>query len=80
MSFEHRGFRVTTDIAPDDTDTQWHCVAKIQGVAEACRGTELPPIELTISRLKIDVLMVMSMVEQRARDSIDEYLAQAPQA
>ncbi|MBI0331302.1 hypothetical protein [Burkholderia plantarii] len=76
MSFEHRGFRVSTDVLPDDTGTQWHCSAKIHGVDDAYRDTTLPPIELTIPRTKIDVLMAISMVEQRARDSIDEWLAQ----
>ncbi|GAB7537554.1 hypothetical protein BGC_37720 [Burkholderia sp. 3C] len=75
MSFEHRGFRVTTDTLPDDTGTQWQCIAKIHGIDDAHRDVELPNVELTISRLKIDVLMVISMIEQRAKDSIDEWLA-----
>lgn len=43
MSFEHRGFRVSTDVLPDDTGTQWYCSAKIHGVDDAYRDTTLPP-------------------------------------
>ncbi|WP_230462040.1 hypothetical protein [Burkholderia cenocepacia] len=40
-----------------------------------CVAAVLPPVELTISRLKIDVLMAISMIEHRAKDSVDEWFA-----
>ena len=73
MAFDHRGFRVTVDLAPDATDTQWHCEATIEGIEERTRQAHIQGIDLTVPRLKIDVLMVLSMVEHRATMSIDEW-------
>ncbi len=47
--------------------------AKIDPVDDSYRDAKLPPVEGTVSRLKIDVLMVMSMVEQLAKDMIEEW-------
>jgi hypothetical protein len=76
MAFEHRGFRVTLDAVPDETNIQWQCKAVIEGLEEETRHAGLPSVELTIPRLKIDVLMVLSMVEHRAVTSIDDWYAQ----
>jgi hypothetical protein len=75
MAFEHRGFRVSVDVAPDEAGMQWQCKATIEGVESGTRDKHLPSVDLTISRLKIDVLMAISMVEHKAVDSIDEFLA-----
>ena len=73
MAFDHRGFRVTVDTAPDASGTQWHCEATIEGIEERTRQAQIPGVELTFPRLKIDVLMAMSMVEHKAVSSIDEW-------
>ncbi|MFC0399043.1 hypothetical protein [Paraburkholderia rhizosphaerae] len=73
MAINHRGFRVTVDMAPDASGTQWHCEAKIEGIEERTRQARIPGVDLTFSRLKIDVLMAMSMVEHKAVTSIDEW-------
>ncbi|AQQ31424.1 hypothetical protein KDW19_17545 [Burkholderia cenocepacia] len=75
MSFEYRGFVVSTDVLPDDAGIQWYCSSRIDGVDRDCVAAVLPPVELTISRLKIDVLMAISMIEHRAKDSVDEWFA-----
>jgi len=75
MSFEHRGFRVTVDIVPDEADIQWRCHAGIQGVVGSTAAAQLPEVELTIPKLKMDVLMALSMVEHRAVATIDEWHA-----
>jgi hypothetical protein len=76
MAFEHRGFRVTLDVVPDETDIHWQCKVVIEGLDEETGHAGLPSVELTIPRLKIDVLMVLSMVEHRAVTSIDDWCAQ----
>jgi hypothetical protein len=76
MSFEHRGFRLTVDVAPDEAGVQWRCRAAIQGIVASTAAARLPDIELTIPKLKIDVLMALSMVEHRAVATIDEWHAQ----
>lgn len=76
MSFEHRGFRVAVDVVPDENDVQWRCRATIQGVVGSTAAAQLPEVELTIPKLKIDVLMALSMVEHRAVTTIDEWHAQ----
>ena len=76
MSFEHRGFRVTVDVAPDEGDVQWRCRATSQGIVGSTAAAQLPEVELTISKLKIDVLMAISMVEHRAKATIDEWHAE----
>ncbi|WP_175782788.1 hypothetical protein [Burkholderia anthina] len=73
MSLEYRGFVVSTDVLPDDTGVQWRCRSQIDGAERDCVDTVLPPVELTISRLKIDVLMAISMAEHCAKDSIDAW-------
>jgi len=75
MAFEHRGFRVTVEMTPDAAEVQWQCRAAIEGVAGSTAAAHLPDIELTIPKLKIDVLMALSMVEHRAADAIDEWHA-----
>ncbi|PXW25036.1 hypothetical protein [Paraburkholderia caballeronis] len=76
MAFEHRGFRVAVDVVPDEADVQWQCRAEIHGVEGRTVGVELPGVELAIPKLKIDVLMALSMVEHRAVTSIDEWHAE----
>jgi len=75
MSFEHRGFRVTVEVAPDAADIQWQCRAAIQGLVGSTAAAHLHDVELTVPKLKIDVLMALSMVEHRAVASIDEWHA-----
>jgi hypothetical protein len=76
MSLEHRGFRVTVDVAPDESDVQWRCRATSQGIVSSTAAAQLPEVELTIPKLKIDVLMALSMVEHRAIATIDEWHAE----
>jgi hypothetical protein len=78
MAVEYRGFRVAVDANPDATDTQWLCSAQIKGVAAEVQNVTLPGIELTIPKLKIDVLMALSAVEHRAKDTVDEWYAANP--
>ncbi|CAB3771658.1 hypothetical protein [Paraburkholderia humisilvae] len=73
MAFNHRGFRVTVDVAPDASGTQWHCEASIEGIEERTRQARIEGVDLTFSKLKIDVLMAMSMIEHKAVSSIDEW-------
>jgi len=80
MSFEHRGFQVAVDVVPDEADIQWQCRATIRGVVGSTAAAHLPDIELTIPKLKIDVLMALSMVEHRAVACIDEWHAGHPGA
>lgn len=80
MAVEYRGFRVAVDANPDATDTQWLCSAKINGVAGDVQNVTLPSIELTIPKLKIDVLMALSAVEHRAKDTVDEWYTAHPTA
>lgn len=76
MAFEHRGFQVTVDVAPDEADIQWRCRAVIRGIAGSTAAAHIPDVELMIPKLKIDVLMALSMVEHRAVTAIDEWHAQ----
>jgi len=78
MAVEYRGFRINVDAKEDATDTQWLCSATIEGVTEQARTAVLPHVELGIPKLKIDVLMALSVVEHRAKDSIDEWYAAEP--
>ena len=73
MAFEHRGFRVNVDVVADESDVQWQCTATIEGINDETRHAALPSVELTIPKLKIDVLMAISMVEHRAKASIDDW-------
>jgi hypothetical protein len=73
MAVEYRGFRVAVDAKADETDTQWLCSANIVGIAGEAQNVTLPPVELTIPKLKIDVLMALSAVEHRAKDTVDEW-------
>jgi len=75
MAFEHRGFRVEVDVTPDEGDIQWRCRATMRGVVGSTAAANLQPVELTIPKLKIDVLMALSMVEHKAVTSIDEWHA-----
>lgn len=78
MAVEYRGFRVTVDAKADATDTQWLCSAKIEGVTAEAQGAALPSVELSIPKLKIDVLMALSAIEHRAKDTVDEWYAAQP--
>lgn len=76
MSIEHRGFRITVDVVADEADVQWQCRATVQSIASSTADARLPDVELSIPKLKIDVLMAISMVEHRAVASIDEWHAE----
>jgi hypothetical protein len=78
MAIEYRGFRITVGAKADATDTQWLCSAKVEGLAGQAHDVTLPSIELTIPKLKIDVLMALSAVEHRAKDSVEEWYAAQP--
>lgn len=78
MAFEHRGFRVTVDVKSDATETQWLYDARIEGINEETREAALPGAALGIPKLKIDVLMALSMLEHKAVTSIDEWHAAQP--
>ena len=78
MAIEYRGFQINIDTQADATDTQWLCRAEIEGVQAEVRDVALPCMELAFPKLKIDVLMVVSMVEHKARQSVDEWLAAQP--
>ncbi|MBN3854098.1 MULTISPECIES: hypothetical protein [unclassified Paraburkholderia] len=73
MSIEYRGFQINVDTKADATDTQWLCRADIKGVKDEVRDVQLPVVDLEFPKLKIDVLMVVSMVEHKARQSIDDW-------
>ncbi|MFD1561299.1 hypothetical protein ACFSHT_37605 [Paraburkholderia silviterrae] len=78
MAIEYRGFQINVDTKADATDTQWLCRAEINGAEDEVRDVALPCVELTFPKLKIDVLMVVSMVEHKARQSVDEWFAAQP--
>ncbi|QGZ63014.1 hypothetical protein [Paraburkholderia acidisoli] len=78
MAVEYRGFRVTVDAKADATDTQWQCRAELQGIEAQTQQATLPAVVLEIPKLKIDVLMALSVVEQSAKQSIDEWHAKQP--
>jgi len=80
MAIEYRGFQINVDTKADATDTQWLCRADIKGMDGVVRDVVLPCVELSFPKLKIDVLMVLSMVEHKARQSVDEWLAAQPAA
>jgi hypothetical protein len=80
MAIEYRGFQINVDTKADATDTQWLCRADIKGVEGQARDVALPAVELEFPKLKIDVLMVVSMVEHKARQSIDDWHAAHPAA
>ncbi|WP_322042183.1 hypothetical protein [Paraburkholderia sp. J67] len=80
MAIEYRGFQINVDTKADATDTQWLCRADINGVADEVRNVALPVVELEFPKLKIDVLMVVSMVEHKARQSVDDWYAAHPTA
>ncbi|MEM5326191.1 hypothetical protein VSR34_06215 [Paraburkholderia sp. JHI2823] len=73
MAIDYRGFRVTVDAKADATDTQWLCRAVLEGTDAQVATAKLPCLELAIPRLKIDVLMALSMVEQNAKQAVDEW-------
>jgi hypothetical protein len=79
MAIEYRGFRVTVDAKADATDTQWLCRAVLEGIEAQAAEAKLPCVELAIPKLKIDVLMALSMVEQTAKQSVDEWHAKQPE-
>ena len=80
MAFNHRGFRVTVDMAPDASGMQWHCAATIEGIEERTRQASIPSVDVTFPKLKIDVLMAMSIVERNAVTSIDDWYTAQPSA
>ncbi|WP_144157292.1 hypothetical protein [Paraburkholderia sp. BCC1885] len=74
MAFEHRGFRVSVDVAPDELGVQWVCRAVIERIdGDSAKGVPPGP-ELKIPRVKIDPLMAMNSLEHRAIAVIDEFL------
>jgi hypothetical protein len=76
VAIEHRGFRVNVNVVPDELGVQWMCKAVIERVdGDDSRGVPEGP-ELAIPRVKIDPLMAMSSLEQRAVVVIDEFCAQ----
>jgi len=79
MAVEYRGFRVTVDAKADATDTQWLCRAVLEGIEAHAQEAKLPSVELAIPKLKIDVLMALSMVEQTAKQAVDEWYAKQPE-
>ncbi|CAG9232298.1 conserved hypothetical protein [Paraburkholderia tropica] len=78
MAIEYRGFQIVVDTKADATDTQWLCRAEITGVEGHARDAVLPVVELALPKLKIDVLMGVSMVEHKARQSVDEWHIEHP--
>lgn len=80
MAIEYRGFQIDVDTKADATDTQWLCRAEIKGIEVQVRDVALPVVELEFPKLKIDVLMVVSMVEHKARQSIDDWHTEHPAA
>ncbi|MDR3099520.1 MAG: hypothetical protein LBV73_20935 [Paraburkholderia sp.] len=78
MAIEYRGFQIDIDTKADATDTQWLCRAEIKGAQDEVRDVALPCMELAFPKLKIDVLMVVSMVEHKARQSVDEWFTAQP--
>lgn len=78
MAVEYRGFRVTVDAKADATDTQWLCRAELEGIEARTQAAKLPNVELAIPKLKIDVLMALSAIEQTAKQSIDDWHAKQP--
>ncbi|POR52122.1 hypothetical protein B0G62_10590 [Paraburkholderia eburnea] len=80
MAIEYRGFQINVDTKADATDTQWLCRADINGVEGEVRDVTLPAVELEFPKLKIDVLMVVSMVEHKARQLIDDWHTAHPAA
>jgi hypothetical protein len=80
MAIEYRGFQINVDTKADATDTQWLCRADINGTASEVRDVTLPSVELAFPKLKIDVLMVVSMVEHKARQTVDDWLTAHPAA
>ncbi|WNC94329.1 hypothetical protein RI103_29025 [Paraburkholderia sp. FT54] len=71
--FEHRGFRVTADGAPDELGVQWICHAVIERTDGDKHKGAPPAIEMAIPRAKIDPLMALSALEHRARTDIDDW-------
>ena len=76
MAIEHRGFRVDVNVVPDELGVQWMCKAVIERLdGDESKGVPAGP-ELAIPRVKIDPLMAISSLEQRAVVVIDEFCAQ----
>lgn len=76
MALEHRGFRVSVDVVPDELGVQWVCRAVIERIdGDSKKGAPVGP-ELTIPRVKIDPLMAISTLEHRSTLLIDEFCEQ----
>ncbi len=73
MAFEHRGFRVSVDVAADEFGVQWVCRAAIERIDGDSKEGEPSGAELTIPRAKIDPLMAISTLEHRAVTLIDDF-------
>ena len=73
--FDHRNFRVTTDVAVDAQGVQWLCRAAIERIDGSVGKGAPATVEILIPRAKIDPLMAMSALEHRARTEIDEWHA-----
>jgi hypothetical protein len=73
VALEHRGFRVSVDVVPDELGVQWICRAKIERIdGDTEKGAPVGP-ELAIPRVKIDPLMAISTLEFRSKVLIDEF-------
>ena len=73
MAIQHRGFRVDVNVAPDELGGQWICKAVIERIDGDTTGEVPVGPELAIPRVKIDPLMAISSLEQRAVVVIDEF-------
>lgn len=77
MALEHRGFRVNVDVAADEQGVQWVCHSTIERIdGNSAEGVPAGD-ELTISRLKIDPLMAIHTLEQKAVIQIDAFYDRA---
>jgi hypothetical protein len=73
VTFDHRGFRVSVDVAADEFGVQWVCRAAIERIdGDSMKGAP-SGTELTIPRAKIDPLMAISTLEHRAVTLIDDF-------
>jgi len=73
VAFDHRGFRVSVDVAADEFGVQWVCRAAIERIDGDSKKGGPSGTELTIPRAKIDPLMAISTLEHRAVSLIDDF-------
>jgi hypothetical protein len=77
MDFEHCGFRVSTNVVPDESGVQWLCRAEIERTDGDGEKGAPSGFELMMPRAKIDPLLAVSALEHRARSAIDDWCEQA---